>query len=279
MAALTAVATTAAAGAAPPHPLAGGAGPTRRNRARAAWHSRCNAVEVPDAMKRVPTKESQRLEEFRDRLAWARLRLARTVATTDDDLEAIAAHECREEAEEAAMETVGGLLARLEGPAREELAEIDAAQARLESGTFGLCEGCRKTLPLARLRTRPTLRRCEACGEEPPAAPRARRLAGLAIGALALLVAAGAALAQGSNLEARGHEAFMNNGCYGCHIVGKVGTPIGPDLSHVGMKYPPEYLARWLRDPAQQRPSAHMPALELSEDDVRALTAYLSSLR
>jgi cytochrome c553 len=36
---------------------------------------------------------------------------------------------------------------------------------------------------------------------------------------------------------------------------------------------------RWLRDPAQQRPSAHMPALELSDQDIRALAAYLASLR
>jgi hypothetical protein len=37
--------------------------------------------------------------------------------------------------------------------------------------------------------------------------------------------------------------------------------------------------ARWLRDPALQRPTAHMPALELSEEDVSALAVYLSTLR
>jgi cbb3-type cytochrome oxidase cytochrome c subunit len=58
-----------------------------------------------------------------------------------------------------------------------------------------------------------------------------------------------------------------------------MGTPIGPDLSHVGTKYSHAYLQRWLRDPAEQRPSAHMPALELSEAQVAALAAYLSSLR
>ncbi len=71
----------------------------------------------------------------------------------------------------------------------------------------------------------------------------------------------------------------MDNGCYGCHTVGKLGTPIGPDLSHVGTKYPRDYLERWLRDPGRQRPSAHMPTLELSEEQVRAIAAYLSSLR
>jgi mono/diheme cytochrome c family protein len=102
--------------------------------------------------------------------------------------------------------------------------------------------------------------------------------------AAALLAAAAAACAQSQPLSpdeiaARGQAAFKNNGCYGCHLIGKFGTPIGPDLSTVGRKYDPDYLARWLRDPALQRPSAHMPALELTEADVRALAAYLGSLR
>jgi len=98
--------------------------------------------------------------------------------------------------------------------------------------------------------------------------------------AAALLAAAATAWAQSPDaVTARGQSAFKDNGCYGCHMIGKFGTPIGPDLSHVGRKYAPDYLARWLRDPAMQRPSAHMPALELSEADVRALAAYLGSLR
>jgi cytochrome c553 len=95
-----------------------------------------------------------------------------------------------------------------------------------------------------------------------------------------LLLGVGTAWAQSEHTPAaRGDAAFKRNGCYGCHLIGKFGTPIGPDLSHVGRKYPAEYIARWLRDPALQRPSAHMPALELSDDDVKALAGYLGSLR
>jgi mono/diheme cytochrome c family protein len=99
--------------------------------------------------------------------------------------------------------------------------------------------------------------------------------------AFVLLAVAGAALAQSppGPVVQRGEAAFKNNGCYGCHLIGKFGTPIGPDLSQVGRKYRPEYLARWLRDPSLQRPSAHMPALELTEADVQALAAYLGTLR
>ena len=39
------------------------------------------------------------------------------------------------------------------------------------------------------------------------------------------------------------------------------------------------YLARWLRDPSLQRPTAHMPKIQLSETEVLALAAYLGSLR
>jgi len=77
----------------------------------------------------------------------------------------------------------------------------------------------------------------------------------------------------------QGKQYFMSNGCYGCHTVGRMGTPIGPDLSRVGGKYSLAYLQRWLRDPAEQRPSAHMPALELTDAQVTALAAYLSTLR
>jgi cytochrome c oxidase subunit II len=77
----------------------------------------------------------------------------------------------------------------------------------------------------------------------------------------------------------QGQRHFMNSGCYGCHTVGKMGTPIGPDLSKVGAKYSRDYLERWLRDPSSQRPNAHMPTLELSPEQVTDLAAYLSSLR
>jgi mono/diheme cytochrome c family protein len=102
----------------------------------------------------------------------------------------------------------------------------------------------------------------------------------------ALLAVSAAACAQSpapapspDAVATRGMAAFKNNGCYGCHLIGKFGTPIGPDLSTVGRKYAPDYIARWLRDPATQRPNAHMPALELTEADVQALAVYLGSLR
>jgi cbb3-type cytochrome oxidase cytochrome c subunit len=96
---------------------------------------------------------------------------------------------------------------------------------------------------------------------------------------LVSVIGTGIVLAQDAPATARGRQQFFDQGCYGCHIIGKVGTPIGPDLSHIGAHYSSAYLARWLRDPESQRPSAHMPRLELTEEQVAALAAYLSSLR
>ena len=102
-------------------------------------------------------------QEFEDRLAGARLRLARSVAATDADFEALGARECRETAEDPATGTVGDLLTKLSGDARRELEEIDAAQARLVTGRYGVCEDCQKPISVRRLRTMPTARRCSVC--------------------------------------------------------------------------------------------------------------------
>jgi cytochrome c oxidase subunit 2 len=103
-------------------------------------------------------------------------------------------------------------------------------------------------------------------------------IAGCAAGVvIATLLIAGAQ--ERGELAQRGERLFTVQGCYGCHTVGKFGTPIGPDLSRVGFKYPEPYLRRWLRDPQAQRPTAHMPKLELESTEIEALAAYLASLR
>ena len=111
-----------------------------------------------------------------------------------------------------------------------------------------------------------------------------KRLAGGSAAAVvaATVVAAtlaGAGAQERTDLTQRGERLFTVQGCYGCHTVGKYGTPIGPDLSHVGFKYSASYLRQWLRDPQAQRPSAHMPKLELEATEVEALAAYLASLQ
>jgi cytochrome c oxidase subunit 2 len=86
-----------------------------------------------------------------------------------------------------------------------------------------------------------------------------------------------------------GATAFLTSGCIACHRI--QGTPsqstIGPDLTHVGSRKriaagildnTPENMSRWIRDPQAVKPEAKMAKLELTEDQVEALVAYLQSL-
>ena len=83
----------------------------------------------------------------------------------------------------------------------------------------------------------------------------------------------------GSALVAKGRGLFREQGCYGCHTVAATGTAIAPDLSRIGAKRDEAFLARWLRNPSEQRPTAHMPKIELTGPEAQALAAYLGSLR
>ena len=110
------------------------------------------------------------------------------------------------------------------------------------------------------------------------------RIAWIAIVSLMGALVAGALGAQerlgvGAERVEVGRRMFMEHGCYGCHTVGKLGTPIGPDLSYIGARRSEGDLRAWLRDPAMQRPAAHMPALELTTQQIETLAAFLASLR
>jgi cytochrome c2 len=99
------------------------------------------------------------------------------------------------------------------------------------------------------------------------------------VGAAAL--ALGAATASGQeelSMALQGKRMFTEQGCYGCHTVGRTGTPIAPDLSHVGSKYSQTYLLAWLQSPQQQKPTAHMPKIGMTEKEAKNLAAYLASL-
>lgn len=51
--------------------------------------------------------------------------------------------------------------------ARHQLAEVEAARARLADGTYGTCERCGGPIGEGRLEARPTARTCIACASRP----------------------------------------------------------------------------------------------------------------
>lgn len=108
---------------------------------------------------------------------------------------------------------------------------------------------------------------------------RARDVRAASIAAAIALSATVAFGQDGAASASQGKRLFTEQGCYGCHTVGKTGTPIANDLSQVGSKYREGYLRAWLRDPQEQKPRAHMPKILMTEADAKALAAYLASLK
>jgi RNA polymerase-binding transcription factor len=103
-------------------------------------------------------------KEFERRLRQARREVWRTVVRTNEELATLDAHQAGGgSSEDAGTVAAAGVLARLDSAERRLLDEIDAAQARLAAGTFGACERCGKSIPLARLRAVPAARLCVVC--------------------------------------------------------------------------------------------------------------------
>ena len=138
---------------------------------------------------------------------------------------------------------------------------------------------CGKLWPVIRLTG--WTRSAPNTGGESQAAPGgmglAFRVVALTAGA-ALMVACASGRSQTTSDVQSGREIFFNQ-CYGCHTLGGAGTPIAPDLSHVGARLSRDEIERRLRDPRTHKPDARMPKLNLSEPEVQALATYLSELR
>jgi cytochrome c1 len=80
----------------------------------------------------------------------------------------------------------------------------------------------------------------------------------------------------------RGRELFYGKyGCQSCHIVdaAKDKGYIGPTLSQVGARLTPSWIYHYLQDPQAFRPGTIEPNQHMTDEDLRALTAFLSSLR
>jgi cytochrome c oxidase subunit 2 len=87
-----------------------------------------------------------------------------------------------------------------------------------------------------------------------------------------------------------GRAVFISKPCAACHTIR--GTPAaaktGPDLTHVGgrrtiaaglVERTRGSLAAWIADPQTLKPGNNMPLVPLTSDELRALSAYLESLK
>jgi len=93
----------------------------------------------------------------------------------------------------------------------------------------------------------------------------------------ASLTAANVALAD--PLAAKGKEIFESHTCNACHGDGGVGTVAAPALIGVGAKHSTDELAQLLKHPTAKMTAGGMPAVDLPPEDLKALIAYLESLK
>ena len=89
---------------------------------------------------------------------------------------------------------------------------------------------------------------------------------------------------------AEGRAVFQHNDCISCHtIAGTVATGrFGPDLTHLASRETiasgavpntPENIRKFVQDPDHFKPGVLMPAMHLSDHDLDAVTAYLTTLK
>jgi ubiquinol-cytochrome c reductase cytochrome b subunit len=91
------------------------------------------------------------------------------------------------------------------------------------------------------------------------------------------LAAANVALAD--PLAAKGKAIFEGQSCNACHGDGGVGTAAAPALLNTAAKVSPEQLAEMLKRPTTKMTAGGMPPIELPPDDLKALIAYVESLK
>jgi cytochrome c oxidase subunit II len=98
-----------------------------------------------------------------------------------------------------------------------------------------------------------------------------------------------AAAAEPQGAAADGKAIFAGSACVGCHTIKGVSAgTLGPDLTHFGSRttfaaamFPnsPDILTAWIKNAPALKAGAKMPALGLSDDQARAIAAYLTSLK
>jgi mono/diheme cytochrome c family protein len=78
-----------------------------------------------------------------------------------------------------------------------------------------------------------------------------------------------------------GRRLFTDRGCRGCHAADpkeKSASPRIPHLAGIASKVTVEWLDEWIADPKRYNPDASMPKIELTDEERRAMLAYLMTL-
>ncbi len=77
----------------------------------------------------------------------------------------------------------------------------------------------------------------------------------------------------------QGEQLINDRACTACHKLGAKDGAIAPDLSFEGLIREPQWLDAHFRNPRSTMPDSIMPSFRFTEDEFKAMTAYLSGLR
>ena len=75
-----------------------------------------------------------------------------------------------------------------------------------------------------------------------------------------------------------GFRLYQQLKCSYCHSIGGQGGLVGPELDKVAGEQTEEWLGKHFRDPQSVSPGSVMPKLNLLDDEITALVAYMKSL-
>lgn len=113
------------------------------------------------------------MDDARDRLAEERRTTLRRLADLTEDFDAVVAAsrdtnaDDEHDPEGATIAFERSQVDALVRQARQHLAEIDEALARIDAGTYGTCTTCTEPIAPERLEVRPVARTCITCAAAP----------------------------------------------------------------------------------------------------------------
>ena len=82
-----------------------------------------------------------------------------------------------------------------------------------------------------------------------------------------------------NELESKGKLIFQARGCADCHGTdGVAGTAAAPALAGTDKSLTPALLTKMLRNPTARMRNGGMPPVSLSDKEMEALVAYLSTI-
>jgi DnaK suppressor protein len=110
--------------------------------------------------------KKRELKRFREILEEKRREILRNARRTLSDDMALAVDDLPDEMDLASSEYLQSFTFRLRGREKTFLEKIDRALARIDDGTFGICEECSESIAVKRLEARPETTLCIRCKED-----------------------------------------------------------------------------------------------------------------